>query len=183
MPPKQRINRDMILNGAFQVFCREGMRNINARSVARELNCSTQPIFSYYSGMKELKDELEQLAYQRFTEAMGPAFSEEDPLHAVIMAYLGFASGEPMLFRYLFIETNSAVEGIGESRGLPKDLPERTARAYGMDVAHARELCLTMGAYSHGLASIMATGVLRIDGAEAKRQAEAVLSRERAALS
>ena len=51
MPPKQRITREMIMERAFDMFCREGMDAVNARSVAKALNCSTQPIFSYYAGM------------------------------------------------------------------------------------------------------------------------------------
>ena len=51
MPPKQRITREMILESSFSMFCREGMENVNARSVAKALGCSTQPIFSYFSDL------------------------------------------------------------------------------------------------------------------------------------
>ena len=55
MPPKQRITREMILETSFAMFCRDGMEAVNARSVAKALNCSTQPIFSYFAGMDDLK--------------------------------------------------------------------------------------------------------------------------------
>ena len=46
MPPKQRITREMILECAFVMFLSEGMETVNARSVAKALGCSTQPIIS-----------------------------------------------------------------------------------------------------------------------------------------
>ena len=70
MPPKQRITREMILERSFDMFCREGMEAVNARSVAKALNCSTQPIFSYFSGMDDLKTSLEQKAKETFENAL-----------------------------------------------------------------------------------------------------------------
>ena len=66
MPPKQRITREMILERSFEMFCRDGMDAVNARSVAKALNCSTQPIFSYYAGMDDLKNALENKAKETF---------------------------------------------------------------------------------------------------------------------
>ena len=66
MPPKQRITREMILERSFAMFCQEGMAAVNARSVAKALNCSTQPIFSYFSGMDDLKNALDQKAHDVF---------------------------------------------------------------------------------------------------------------------
>ena len=56
----------MILERSFEMFCREGMEVVNARSVAKALNCSTQPIFSYFSGMQDLKTTLEEKAKEQF---------------------------------------------------------------------------------------------------------------------
>ena len=182
MPPKQRINRDMILEGAFSVFCREGMQNINARSVARELSCSTQPIFSYYSGMAELKREIEEKAYQRFQEMVGPALEADDPLKDACTRYLRFASEEPMLFQHMFIRTNRAAESMENHAGIPGGLDHLTAKVYGMTEADARTLCLTLAAYTHGMAAILATGLFPMTCDYAIQKMEGVLERERAAL-
>ena len=70
MPPMQRITREMILERSFAMFSREGMEAVNARSVAKALNCSTQPRFSYYAGMEDLKTTLEQKADETFDQAL-----------------------------------------------------------------------------------------------------------------
>ena len=58
MPPKSKINRSDVLNVAFQLTQKKGINYINARNIAKELNCSTTPIFRVYSCMEELIDEL-----------------------------------------------------------------------------------------------------------------------------
>ena len=183
MPPKQRINREMILEGAFSVFCREGMQNINARSVARELSCSTQPIFSYYSGMAELKREIEEKAYQRFQEMVGPALEAEDPLKDACTRYLRFAAEEPMLFQHMFIQTTRAAESMESHNRIPGGLDHRVAAVYGMSEDAALTLCLTLSAYTHGMAAILATGVFPMTCDYAIKRMEGVLERERTALN
>ena len=45
MPPKVRITKEEIINKAVDIVRRDGAQAINARNVAAELECSTQPIF------------------------------------------------------------------------------------------------------------------------------------------
>ena len=103
MPPKQRITREMILERSFEMFCREGMEVVNARSVAKALNCSTQPIFSYFSGMEDLKSALEQKAKELFETALKVEDQPGDPLINIGCAYTRFAADQPCLFTHLFM--------------------------------------------------------------------------------
>ena len=103
MPPKQRITREMILERSFEMFCREGMEVVNARSVAKALNCSTQPIFSYFSGMQDLKTTLEEKAKEQFQDALRVDDQPGDPLVSIGCAYTRFAAEQPYLFAHLFL--------------------------------------------------------------------------------
>ncbi|NME35745.1 MULTISPECIES: TetR/AcrR family transcriptional regulator [Fusobacterium] len=47
-----------IFNKAFEIFLEEGMDKVTARNIAKIVNCSTTPIYSYYQSMEELKKEL-----------------------------------------------------------------------------------------------------------------------------
>ena len=55
MPPKVKVSKETIVTTAFALTQKEGAQAINARSVAKALNCSTQPIFSNFSSIEELK--------------------------------------------------------------------------------------------------------------------------------
>lgn len=55
MPPKKRITRELILKKAFDMVHEEGIDSLNARALAKKLNCSTMPIFQSFQDMRDLK--------------------------------------------------------------------------------------------------------------------------------
>ena len=55
MPPRQKITRGMILDAALTLTREEGVGAVNARSVAKALGCSTQPVFSQFATMEALR--------------------------------------------------------------------------------------------------------------------------------
>ena len=58
MPPKKRITKELILQKAFEIIHEEGIESLNARYLAKQLNCSTMPIFQSFQDMRDLKMEL-----------------------------------------------------------------------------------------------------------------------------
>jgi AcrR family transcriptional regulator len=55
MPPKIKIAEKEIVNAALGLVRKFGESALNARMIAAELGCSTQPIFSNFATMEELK--------------------------------------------------------------------------------------------------------------------------------
>lgn len=156
MPPKQRITREMILERSFEMFCREGMGVVNARSVANALNCSTQPIFSYFSGMQDLKTTLEEKAKAQFEAALHVESQTGDPLVSLGCAYTRFAGEQPHLFAHLFALKQEGkpypmIEGE-QLQALLRSEVEYT----GLSMAQAEALCDQMIPYIHGLAVLLA---------------------------
>ena len=170
MPPKQRITREMILETSFSMFCREGMENVNARSVAKALGCSTQPIFSYYSGMEDLKNALESKAWACFAEEIEAAIEGDAPLLSCSLAYYRFAVAQPHLFRSLFMVRRSAQEreAIGMDGQLNACLEAAVAEKECLDEEKARRLCTALRIYAHGMASLQAMGLLGLSQEEAE---------------
>ncbi len=58
MPPKPLISRGDIIKAAVGLVRERGIENINARSLANALNCSTRPLFRIYRNMEELKGDV-----------------------------------------------------------------------------------------------------------------------------
>ena len=56
MPPHIRFTQDVILDEAFEIVRQEGLYALSARRVAKELGCSTQPVYDAYTSMQELQD-------------------------------------------------------------------------------------------------------------------------------
>lgn len=55
MPPKIKVTRESIVATAVDLVRSEGAQALNARRIAAALGCSTQPIFSNFAVMDELK--------------------------------------------------------------------------------------------------------------------------------
>jgi AcrR family transcriptional regulator len=101
MPLKSSFTKDAFVNAAFKILRTKGWDNLSARSLAKELNCSTMPIYSYLKSMKSLYEELRKKAvdllitYQT-TPRTGQIFFDMG------VGYILFAKQEKNLFRFLY---------------------------------------------------------------------------------
>lgn len=162
MPPKQRITREMILERSFAMFCREGMEAVNARSVAKALSCSTQPIFSYFAGMEDLRNAIEQKAKETFAQAMEEV-SAEGSFLACSTAYIRLASEQPRLFARLLMTVGEEEPMPLVAEGVEEKLKDGLSSQYGLDAQQADRLYRDLWTYAHGLASLVAAGRLAFD--------------------
>lgn len=169
MPPKQRITREMILERSFVMFCQQGMEAVNARSVAKALNCSTQPIFSYYSGMDDLKSSLEQKARELYKETISGAIEKTPGSLGCCRAFIGFAKEQPRLFAHLFLRTGESIDALKMDEALHERMVREESELSGLSPEQTREYLLKLWVFALGLASLMASGYQgfdteRIDG-------------------
>lgn len=70
MPAKKQITKDMILDTALYLLKSQGYEAVTIKRLAKELGCSTQPIYLSFSGMDELRQELVPLAISTFEKNM-----------------------------------------------------------------------------------------------------------------
>lgn len=163
MPPKQRITREMILERSFVMFSQEGMEAVNARSVAKALNCSTQPIFSYFSGMDDLKNALEQKAKESFDAVLASLSEDGDPIVRICEAYIRFAAQEPRLFTHLFMRPVEVVVHPLSGKDLKRELVKKECAYSGLDEAVASRLYTEVAIFAHGFAALFASGLARAE--------------------
>ncbi len=157
MPPKQRITREMILERSFTMFCQEGMAAVNARSVAKALNCSTQPIFSYFSGMDDLKNALDQKAHDVFEQTVSEEAKDCPVLEGSCNAYVRFATEQPRLFAHMFLREDNGVQSFGGEL-VREPMIAGEAGEKGLENEKAKRVCEDVLLYAHGLAAMQATG-------------------------
>ena len=55
MPPKAKITREMIIDATFEIIRNTGVETVNARTISKKLNCSTQPVMYHFKTIDELK--------------------------------------------------------------------------------------------------------------------------------
>ena len=160
MPPKVKVEKDAILKAAVRD---NGADSLNARSVADKLSCSTQPIFSNYASMDELKkcvlDQAEKIYLDYIYKGMQSG--EFPPYKASGIAYIRFAKEEKELFKLLFMRdrSNEKIKGTAEGEDIIALIQKNT----GLDKEQAFMFHLEMWVYVHGIAVMIATSYLEWD--------------------
>ena len=164
MPPKIRVTKDDIISAAVEIVRSKGAQAINARAVAAELNCSTQPVYSNFATIDELRlavvDKAEELSreYMRREAAdrKYPAYK------AGGMAYIRFAKEEKELFKLLYMRDRSG-EVIPESTDLSDEMESIVHKQTGLSGLDVKLFHLEMWALVHGIAVMFATGYVELD--------------------
>ncbi len=105
MPPKKLVTKQQILDAAMEITRNNGIDAVTARSVAAALGVSTHPIFTYYSTINEIKDEVLTSARELYHSYILQGLDEKIPFLGVGHQFLLLAKNEPELFKVLFFKT------------------------------------------------------------------------------
>ena len=105
MPPKVKTTKEHIISAAVEIVRENGAEALNARTVAARLGCSTQPVFSNFATMEDLR-----LAVAIKANALYETYMQQEiesgkyPVYkASGMAYIRFAKEEKELFKLLYM--------------------------------------------------------------------------------
>ena len=164
MPPKVKITKEVIVQAGMEIVRRDGEAGLNARSIAAVLGCSTQPVFSNYDSMDELR-----LAVLAGAEGIYVSYMQQEiasgkypDYKASGMAYIRFAKEEKNLFRMLYMRHRTYEQALNEAH-LFDQMEEIVQDSTGLEKDRARLFHLEMWAFVHGIAAMMATGYLELD--------------------
>ncbi len=162
MPPVQKTGKDEIINAAFDIVRKAGFCNLNARAIAKKLGVSTQPIFSNFKNMEDLKMEIVRKASSfYFAMLEGEEKSGKyPPYKARGMGYIRFAKEERNLFRLLFMDKR------GPDVKFPTDDATKEIVLISDTLSFTGDKASRMHAllwfFVHGIASLIVTESLEI---------------------
>ncbi len=161
MTQRAVFTKDMIVEAAFQLTRETGWQGVTARNVAARLGSSTMPLYSSLKSMDEIEKAVRARAQQCMQDYQKKAWSPE-PLLASAVGYVAFARDEKNLFRFLYVDRPVRVgaspgdggeKSVEELRGVV-DLADQAA------VAMKDHRVLKSWAFTHGLASLISSGVI-----------------------
>lgn len=164
MPPKIRITKAQILDAAVELVRQFGAEALNARELAKQLDCSTQPIFSNFENMEQLRNAVVDAAYRMHWQQVEQEIQlgKYPAYKASGMAYIHFAQQERELFKLLYMRNRTGETDVEdpETRHL---IQGQLQEAMGMGEETAQRFHLEMWAVVHGFAVMAATGFLPLD--------------------
>ena len=166
MPPKPKVTRDDIVSAAFELVRTQGHENLNTRTLASALGCSTQPLLYWFASMEEIRRETYAAADGFHTGFIMEGIEHaDDPLLALGINYVRFGYEEPHLFRFLFQTDGLGAQDIGALLDGP-DLGQiigLVAQEVGISESDARTVFLSLFIAAHGYASLLANNAISFD--------------------
>ena len=164
MPPKVKITKEQIVSCALAIVRKQGFSAVNARTLAMELDCSTQPIFSNYPTMDALKEEILVFANKTYLNYLDENISRKKyPAYkASGMAYILFAKEEKELFKLLFMRDRTQEDQTKHTDDF-EAMISLVQKNLGLSEEKALLFHLEMWVCVHGIATMMATSYLNID--------------------
>lgn len=161
MPPKVRFQQIDIINAAFELTRKNGLDAINARSVACEIGCSTQPIFRVFENMEQLKNAVFERSAQLFQNRLDARRSDGESAYKTVgMVYLVFAMQEPHLFRLLFL--NKHGKNLEGQFNIRTHVTEELMQKGGFNKEQADLIHHHMKVYVTGLATSLSVGTVSL---------------------
>lgn len=154
--PKQRITKDMVVNAAFKIARQSGMEKVLVKSIADELGCSVQPIYSYCKNMDGLRGEVGNKARNFINEYITSHIDRSDLFHSTGRAYIQLAKEEPHILKIFILQERKSIfslKDIYETETNPQ-IAQVIAKDLNISVEAARQLHLNMLIYTIGLGTI-----------------------------
>lgn len=166
--PEQRVDKMMILDAALDLVRAEGEGALSTRAVATKAGCSVQPIYSLFTDMANLIEELYDHARLWVTDYNRRHADEGANLfEANGFSHLRLAETETHLFHFLYLSEHmnaNNIEAMFKSVALD-GVVECIQELGHLPAEDAHRLYLNMIVYTHGLASMVACGA-RFEKAE-----------------
>jgi len=97
MPPKFKFKKTEIIQTAFDIVRQHGWKGLTARSIARQLDSSSKPIYGHFRSMADLEEEIVSKAVDLLYEYMTQERTG-DPWQDHGIGYALFGLGEKELF-------------------------------------------------------------------------------------
>lgn len=160
MAPKSKISKDEIIDAALCLVERLGKDELNARSLAKELGISTQPIFSNFENMADLKREVGKRATSVYLDYISETASSGlyPEYKASGMAYIRFAKEKRELFKLVFMDGGGRYDAKAYY-----DIIDAMAKSNGISAEDAIQMHIRMWTFVHGIATMAATEFLDFD--------------------
>lgn len=170
MPPKAKFTREEIINAGIAILREQGVSAITAREIGKYLNSSPRPIFTVFENMGEVLAEIGDKVSAVYSDYISEGLKNEIAFQGVGQAYIEFAAKEPKMFQLLFMKElpediclNEILPEIDDNYGATL---QSITDNYPVTNDDAILLYRHLWIYSHGIATLCATGMCRFSGDE-----------------
>ncbi len=170
MPPKAKFTREDIVRVGLEILRKSNISCVTAREIGKHLKSSARPIFTLYTSMAEVIEDIKKEAKRIYSVYVQDGLKKDLAFKGVGQAYITFAIKEPKLFQLLFMKKQD--KNIGVNKILPEieenydAIVNSISDNYPVSEETAVDLYRHLWIYSHGIATLCATSMCSFTGEE-----------------
>ena len=149
MARHKNTTRNMILNSAIAVMEKMGYEKLRVRNIAHELQTSTQPIYTEFQSIEDLKQNLVKYFQDRYLQSQKESYKD------FALCCLYFAKQHKELFKFLYLrkrEGNFGLDDINYDQAI-----SLLAEVLKISPVIAKQLHHRMQVYCYSLGVMIAT--------------------------
>ena len=141
---------------AFEAVRQEGLGVLTARRIAKELDCSTHPIYRAFQSMQELEEAVIEHAREYAVSYLLQERDPEWPFLSIGLQYLRFAREERELFKLLFMSGRFKFDFDDEENPFRffLDRMKQDPNLQRLDDSRMKRIYMNMWIFTHGLATL-----------------------------
>ena len=165
MPKSITITQEIIIETAFEMVRKEGFGVLSARNIAKQIGCSTQPIYCCYKNMEDLKAEICKKALAFLQNVMLSYSKTDNTLLDLGLGYVRMAHTESALFKAFYMDnvTNVKLTDIFPESERVVEIMKNSEECQDISDQELKNDIAKGWMLAHGIASLVAVGMLVYD--------------------
>ncbi len=167
MPKQMKFTRDVVIDAVYEIVKKEGMENVNARKIAKELNSSVHPIFRHFRDMEDLKNAVYEKIYEKYKEYMLNYKNEKKAYKKMGLSYIKFAKDYPEFFKIIFMQkTRLDAKNFIMSDSIGDNVIKAGQELTGFSFEKQKDFHVKVWIFTHGIACLVATNTIKFTDEE-----------------
>ena len=173
MPPKITTSKEMIVEAGYSIVDEGGIDQVNCRAIAKRLGCSTQPVFSRFPNMDELKEEVFKYACDKLQKSIAERFEnskDQSLLETSVTALADLAREHKNLYKLIYLSDFRSKKSFmeeGEKYLTNKLIIKELIDRYNIEPARAEVVFERTSLLVHGICTVIATTAMNYSNEQA----------------
>ncbi len=170
MTSNRKIQKADVIQAALTLLEEHSLDDLTVRRLATALDCSVQPIFYNFENMDEVKAVALQSIHELYQSYMLEGAKCPRPYQGMGFAYIRFARDYPNYFKLLFMtKTDLTPETFIDQSDVSDEIIRHGMAMTGFNEAAQRAFHLKVWIFTHGLATLVASGTVQFSDADIER--------------
>ena len=157
MPPKPKFTKEEVIDAAYELMEEKGIAAVVARDIGKKLNTTTTPIFTYFSGMDELKEAVYQKALAESTEYIKECLNYSPAFKEFGLRWIRFSKEHPNIYRLVYMLEGVSRPTVGfvnqDFLEVLSPMVDEVMGNFGLARENAETLVKEMSLHAQGIAS------------------------------